>query len=529
MAVIEVLKWAAGANIEVNTVGIDEEAIVTAIQRHRLPGRFLQRVGQERPIWVTETLLAAVQGLHQAARARFQEYLNQIRQISLATADPSDTSPLIFLKGFSAYALTNNPYSIRNTLDIDVLAPDSFIFVKKMVDLGFRESIHHMPHEYACLDAENSTILGVDVHRYFPIWNYPTNLAYDDLAPVSHPFKWILPDSYWSNRIEYADVLQNSTYGLTPETRDVLLPDHTMTVLILCAHVFHAYVENPAFKRLAKIKLVELCEIIDLVHHERFDKGKFLALVDKYSAYDALDLCSFLLRSYLSSDPLPVSRRVARGWYPQELIWGTLVNLNTRVDDLLLHSRKMVEVVKWLGDNRVIASDPGTARVYTTLEQGQGEQLNRIILRRARGIELPLRLCVIWHEQHLIFQVSVLHPIGQHLEEIIFLFGGTRFYAGYKPVEQEFRVEKIDGMGDATMALENWGYTVTLTLPWQAIPDWTSSTSGTSVSMAIGAISFREPWSDDWAVSFVDNLCTTLVPLTIILSTGTDIPPTGTD
>ena len=152
----DILKWVAGSPKPVSEIEMeesDEQILLEAVQAHRLAGRFLHRVNEERPNWWTKSLHQALAIEKMQVQANLIRQVKAIREVSAVLAD--ERRPLITVKGFSAYALTGDQRNIRLSIDVDMFAADLDDLRETLLGLGYSEEDPSKlaPHEFAQLPA----------------------------------------------------------------------------------------------------------------------------------------------------------------------------------------------------------------------------------------------------------------------------------------------------------------------------------------------------------------------------------------
>ncbi len=341
MRVLDLLKWAAGAPISLPGIegiqderllcllGIDEDAFLDLLAKHRLAQRFLDRYRRERPGWCSPTLLGRVLELGALAQKHTRRQLDALHEITRAL-DPA-APPLIAIKGFTTYALTGQEKHLRQSADLDLFAPDPAVLFDHLLRLGytgFQKGLDH--HEWAEMQRQD---IKIEIHRCFPVYSYPPGITACDLVPEHHPGLWHQPFTQLHRReigddalmatlqaegarwnrtlrhreIHYEDLLAHSVCGTTPDTADLRVPHPNMAAFLLCAHEFMNYA-GPLLMTALPVKLAILADILDLTRHPQFDLPGFLSLAERFQGQDALAFVGGLLQTCFGSNPFPLLR-----------------------------------------------------------------------------------------------------------------------------------------------------------------------------------------------------------------------------
>lgn len=513
MSEAEILMWAAGSvrGLPTSTV-VNERLLIDAVCQHGLAGRLIERLNYvPAPSWATNSLLERLRREQAVINERLQALLEAAADMMRAWPIRRSSQPIIFIKGFNAYALTGNRAHLRLMRDVDVVVSDPQRFRNALLRIGYEEGFNKMPHEFVTLTGS----FDVDVHKFFPVWRYPESSA--RLVPSRQPDRW-RPQGWMANRqIRYEDLLANAVTGSVPETRNMTIPGPTMAALIRSAHMFKRYVEVPAYLPFAKIRLAEVAEIAELCSHPGFDERLFRQLVLQFSAFDVTRFAATTQRIYLGMVNVPTldSPSTSRGFGPRDLYWGALMHLEGSPTEFLIHETDTQSIVNGIGYSTVVAGETDS-RVYSTHPNGVGQVLPRVILGGNEELELPVRLNVRFQADSLRLDVSVLDSIGDILEEVVLLIGHRRVYCGYRVAAQEFVVRGLDAR--ASMKLEPAGYTVSLVLPWRSI----ATPRSRSAFMVLAVCRFLEEGIEDWGKRFHQTVGSTILPIKLVVS-GRDV------
>lgn len=201
----------------------------------------------------------------------------------------------IFIKGVTAYLLTNDENLIKKSSDIDLFGYDLFGLQEKLISGGFEIFDTSCDrHEFSKLHNSKKEIY-IEIHEYFPLLYLDENCVerYTSLN---------------TTKIEYLDLWKESKiinwYG-----RKIRVLNPEMAVLISCAHVFKGYVWEPYMKHMFRAQ--ELLEIYSIINNTNFNIQKFVDLCTKYNGWHASSFCKELLGViYGENNPLKFVEKV---------------------------------------------------------------------------------------------------------------------------------------------------------------------------------------------------------------------------
>lgn len=470
-----ILTWAAGTDSQLPDVqDLDEQRLYALLTEHRLTHRFLHRFVFQRPdwcgklvrgvpAWCSRHLLDRLFNHRQEVNQRFRRQLRAFQEIRscLSSGEP----PLILAKGAAIHALTGENRHIRFARDLDLFFHDPERLKRVMEHLGYSGEKLEAGHEYAILQRED---IVVEIHRYFPVHSYPSAIEAIDLNPASSPLLWFQNlGLYTTAEVGYWDLAHECIHGKTKETKGMVVPNPCLSVLLLCSHIFKNYVE-PAFWR---VHLSEAANVFDLVHHPDFEKTRFVELVERFHAVDAVGFVGILIESYLGRNPFsmllstfPLNHRPA---YPQLLTmtggWAAL-----RSVDECLSPRDSTALMYRLGATTVVAARHGLPVRYEW--GGIGERINRIIVQTyGRGM-LPLSLSVSWDDHALNVVVRVMEPLEDDAHDYNIQIHCDGIFESVNVRSLGTKLSQKAG-GAASLTTLRHGYEVQLPLNWDRISE----------------------------------------------------------
>lgn len=481
-----------------------KDLLLRAVRAHRIFGRFARRVEQECPDWCSSTLLEHLDQQQVSDQAKVLRLIEAAREV--VERYPDQQHPPIFFKGFSIYALLNDPQVLRYSNDIDVLAHEPPRFAALLGDLGFTSVKAAAPHEYANLRRDRLTI---DIHAYFPVWSAPMVSDGITLHPSVHVGCWVQPADLIHHRLDYDAVYAQSTCGAAFETTNLRVPNAEMAILLLCAHAFKDYAEWWMAKTV--VRASTLADIHDLARLPSFDPQRFLNLAERYHVQDAVRYISRILEHFgLTALPAiaPTVSEV-RGPnlvpFPKRLWHGFWIDIDWPIADLFVRSMRMDQIVGQMNSTAITLAQEPT--IYTVGdESSHTNTFAQIILLRPGDYDIPFSCSVRGDDAGIGFTLYI-HEIN------LDCFDRIRFDFGY--FQDLIYTEVVYHMRTGTFTTEGIAaairvdcadnrYMLDVCIPWSALP---LASAQTSVSMLLGMVRHRGVW---------DVVAGMLVPLILV-------------
>ncbi len=338
----EVLKCALIPERPLPAAGpVDAEALYDLAAYHRLVAPLLARLGTARPAWCPSQLLTRLRVTQHHVRRQTSEMMAAAREITHAMC-ARGLPPPVFIKGFSAYALTADPHLLHHSADLDPFAADLPAFWDVAHELGYRGKRKNT-HEWAKLRRGTVTL---DLHQHYPVMTYPEDVraaSAAEMRAASNPGRWRLPlrethDLTEETHIRWDDLAAGAAPGVVEGTEELRFPPPEVLCLIHCAHCLRNSITRLHYMNaFAESRVYELLSIRALTRLPTFDVSRFEALRDSFAAQDTVHHVNVLGEAFLGAAPLP-ERHQARGdgWplFPEHLIFGGWVSLQG-VDDFL--------------------------------------------------------------------------------------------------------------------------------------------------------------------------------------------------
>lgn len=284
----------------------DPDTLLLLASSHRVVGRLLARFEKQLPPGLSHLFVARLRFFEHERRNRFREQISYAQ--SLAEQFGSPESPLIFLKGFSSYAVTADERLKRPVGDFDLMGSNLPTLYDSLIAEGYFGKRHYT-HEYGKLWSGQVTI---DLHEYFPVRGYPQEGWDIDPVALTLPQKFEkhqlpeLPSDLIESGVYYEDLLKHSQKGIALGTEQLTFPTPEMACLILCAHAFRDVTVR--FHYMGDQVLLRLGELVDvnaLASAPHFDADTFVALVKLYNATDSVTWVSRQCERFFGQSFLP--------------------------------------------------------------------------------------------------------------------------------------------------------------------------------------------------------------------------------
>jgi hypothetical protein len=493
---VRTLLWAAGLDDAARpTRPADEAAFLDAVRRHRIAGRLLNRAEAGPPARRPPLPLDAVHRLYTRNMSDADDQRADLAWLAAAiAADPDrDGRPVIVIKGNSASHFLRGPRVRRRTWDLDLMVSDPPRYEKILTRCGYRATGANFPHEAACLNLPGRT--SVDLHRYFPVWRYPE-------APyraVEAGGALRMTDWVSSGRLDYGTVLAGSVAH--PEVAGLRMPDLTMTAFIMCLHIFHDFVAPALSQPLAKVRLIELCELRDLCHHDGFDVARFRDLVETHRAHDAVGLARRLLgEAGAPPGALAAVEVPPRRSYPQEIGFGLLVEPDTPLADLLVRGDTFGRIPELLGGTDVaVPTAPHVAGGPDRPWRGTTRDLPSVLRSTPAahpGADFDFGLEVSGVDDAVRLEMAAAGGPGAFFDEFVLFFGNEIVHAAYDGYRRAFRDPPPESGCRARWRIGADGWTVDVRVPTETFVRHRTA-DGTVPAIVQGG-RFVEPLNDSW-------------------------------
>ncbi|MFC4506742.1 MULTISPECIES: nucleotidyltransferase family protein [Streptomyces] len=323
-ALIQVLRWAAGAHDIPEDQDFDDRVVLDLIGQHALSGRLARRLPTGPP-WLRNRLGGPVAAMHADTLALAEAHLRAVDRIVAALGEQQP--PPVLIKGVATGLLTGDKHLLRCG-DIDLVCADGGPLIETLTRLGYERTREPFLHE---LGEFTRAGVEIDVHAYVPVPGYGA-VRHADLTPPERG-TWYQPRRAPSMHPIRHGLLVD---GGTVTVGRVHVPDPCLLAIVLCAHAFLNFTNMWSLSHRAKpyVKLAELADLHALVQHEAFDTQRFLALVAELDAGDAVSWAGWASTVLLGRNPLSVP--AGSGPFPRCLWWDFWARLPVDEEALLL-------------------------------------------------------------------------------------------------------------------------------------------------------------------------------------------------
>lgn len=349
----QILKWAAGAEVEVDRNSkYDAKALVDLIDLHNLSGRFLYRIEKENPDWVTSYLLKKLKLLHASTKRKVSRNINALRKLQNSLSD----AQVVTIKGVSSFVLSGNE-EIMRAGDIDILSDNSSEVINMLTDWRYKLTKAPFMHE---IGEYSKRGIEFDIHEYFPVYSYSQKLKSADLL---HFNQGVMKNDYnfTSRRIEFSDFYKY-VLELNNKPNIVNVTDPNLLAIVICAHAFMNYTNmwSVSHRKKVYVRLSEIADVVSLTQLHDFRTDKFLSYVKRFNAYDSVEWFAAVSQALYGKNLLPVkangySKKVISGpRFPRCIWWNFWIGMPENPNDLLFPNWISVEkIIEHTGSNIV--------------------------------------------------------------------------------------------------------------------------------------------------------------------------------
>jgi hypothetical protein len=492
----------------------DHALFLDALTTHKIAGRFLNRVESEPGAGVPAELTRRVKEIYQegiSAADRLDRDAAWLAD-SIVRHPKWDGRPLVLIKGNAASHYLTGPRARRSSSDLDLLISEPERYQSIIEEFGYLKDWFNFCHEQAVMG--NPERSWVDLHEYFPIWRYPKG-PYQTVE--GHDLR--MTDWVSGGRLEYETVLETSRVHPGIGAPAIRMPDATMTAFILCLHIFHDYVAPALTQPLAKVRLIELCELSDLAGCADFAADRFTRLVMDHRATDAAALSLRLLRALgfplggLDGIAVP-----APAGYPQEIGFGLLIDVRTPVPDLIVRSDSFGRIFDLVGPTD-IRLDPGTD-ISTRNAREQAEGGLPAVFRSTPTAHPDGNfdfVCTIRESDGFaVFDMTAAGPPGAFFDEFVLFFGNEIVHAAYDVYRAGFRNPPPESGCAATWDLKDDSWRVVVRVPRTMLVRHRGADGGVRAILQAGR--FREKLNNSWTDFYRRSVSSACMPLRIHLT-----------
>jgi hypothetical protein len=513
---VQALLWASGlAADETSLHDADHDLFIEALTRHKIAGRFLNRVEKEPDVRIPGDLTQRVKEIYHEAVSGADRLDRDAAWLAenIVRHPKWDGRPLVLLKGNAASHYLSLPRARRSSSDLDLLISEPKRYQAIIEEFGYSESWLNFCHEQAVLGHHERS--WVDLHEYFPIWRYPT-VPYH---AVSNGYDMRMTDWVSGGRLEYETVLETSRVHPGVAIPEVRVPDATMTAFIICLHIFHDYVAPALVQSLAKVRLIELCELSDLACGDDFTVDRFAHLVLSHRATDAVALSLRLLRTL--GFPMGGLAKVdvpEPATYPQEIGFGLLIDVRTPVADLLVRSDSFGRIFELIKPTDIRLSQGAEISTRSARDQAEGgpPAVFRSTPTAHPDGDFDFDCSIRESDGLVVFDMTAFGRPGAFFDEFVLFFGNEIVHAAYDVYREGFRNPPPESGCDATWHLNDESWRVVVRVPHAMLVRHRAGDGRVRAILQAGR--FLEPLNNSWTDFYRRSVSSACLPLRIHLA-----------
>ncbi|MDE8755262.1 nucleotidyltransferase family protein [Pectobacterium polaris] len=386
---LSLLLWLTGCCDElVTSLDMEEEALFELLRQHRVVGRALQTLLREKPVWASITLLKMLQERHQQLIEQAAKHTAVVAEF--AKKFNVNSTPLIILKGLTAYAHSRDRFHIRESSDIDFILENPTETINTVKTHQLDEFRRVSPHEYL-----NVTVNGVemDLHAFYPVWYCLDDCEKNSTKIHSNGITIIHGKTLQVGQLRVEDIFENALEDVFTGGGNVFYPDTAAAAIILCAHAYRDFISKSSVTARKKppVRFSEITELIDYFRSADFDKERFLYLIKKTDASQSVFwMCQLVHKvtgiALLQGLPLnPNNKHPEEVFLPQQLVWSGFWNTFHRSSNAeIFRHLTDTETVNALGCCRVNMQQ-GAADIVISCGQISGAEAGAVMHIRAAG------------------------------------------------------------------------------------------------------------------------------------------------
>jgi hypothetical protein len=493
----EALLWAVVASAQpqaarsaaADLTPVPVSALIAVASAHRITSRLVALAAHAPSSFTSEQLsaLRAVSEADDQHAACLSDELSELARRCAVSASGFG-GKLIHLKGNSAAHHLSPAGYRRHSNDIDLISTSPETLISVMSLAGFRRHSEGMCHEASTMVSPNGKFF--DVHRYFPAWQY--------VEAGSTPYLTK------SRRLDYRDLVAGAVPDPDVSREDVLIPGPEMTAILLCFHVFKDYIEPPFLTQIAKVKMGELAEFLELHGMIQFDRVKFMALATEYGGRDAVEFVTTVIKDLGLSLDITQVRRL--GAYKREIIRGIAHEEAFDAKQLLIRN---LEIEPDIPAKRITIGRRGQVGLVDTRE-------NIGVKRNTQSLHPPLEIRAsisVSKDHDVTLRIATNGRSACHKDEVTISIGSDLLRV--QRTVDGGHVSVDGGTGDASVAWKDHleGYVMTLVFP-HLISRRILDRNRTS-SLLIGAQMYSSPITEDWNEMYESSLVSSMAFVTV--------------
>ncbi len=449
---------------------LDDQLFFRLVRLHRLEGRILKACENYLVMGFSQQLMEQLDYRWQQVQHRVKTQRAVLAEIAKAyESSHSSESPLVMLKGQTAYMLFNKPHLMRWSSDIDLLGPDPERLLCILEKLGF--FVRSPQESYLQATVLRPDIGEVDIHAYYPIMTFDRDVSHESLDSTRYPGHWVQNLGVRRNRLDYRMVIDNSL-RFHVEGHILAIPNPSLAVLIAATHVFR----NSLNTFPTHIKLAELADIANLSLHPKYDRMLLNRLSRRLGADMSLRFVHSILSTLEMSNSLCHSTDnidAVEQFYPLTRFYSIWTKAPWTVDDLLFpkHNQSIDPIVDFLGANKVVITRGhlGHLEFSTDPEEGNEIFLERVISYKRYKAIPSISIAASLHSDQICLRIHVASPPKQD-SQLVRLQFGSRDYFKWEYYSRTDKHSLTDGGAEWRIKMTDESYTITLKFP---VERWT--------------------------------------------------------
>lgn len=360
------------------------------------------------------------------------------------------------------------------------MVPQSPVLLHDLLcEHGYTKKDIRMPHEFACMAKPGS--MTVDIHNYFPVWR----MMEDSPFPANA-------------KLEYETLIKNSI-AMSPANSVVRVPNATVCAFLHICHAMHDLIEPPVTLGLAKIRLGELCEIVDFMTLPEFQPGLFNDLVSELGGMSAVNVIGGLIRAFGIDygDSAIFDQNIPLSQVPRDTGWGALIHLADSPYDLLIRKTPLRDCLP-VGTFKGLTIDERAVHPVSTYSDCDSDStLQLSSLTRETSADMNYSAEFSRTRDDLQIRFGITSRSTNFLDEIRLIFDDVQLLTGYRHDLKQVRI----GAGIQVPKTPLWTWTsdttisVELTIPLRELNRFIHNGE---FEFLIVRTQFTDPPSHDW-------------------------------
>ena len=322
---LNILKWIAGFREVPDKLEIrDPIHFLELVWRNRLVGRLAEIVRRHELPWAGDAFQEELDKLLRANKLRIAQQTFFLEAMSASYRKVADTqTPLLLLKGQTAFRLLGTERASRWSLDIDISCAEPDRLVEILKHLGYEQVGAPRTTQSHSVTMVRKDSVPVDIQPSFCVFAMGRPETPEELSPKQHLGVWEQSIGVTRHPITYEDLLDHSIeFDIGSES--IACANPAMAVLVAAAHVFRNSFYNPP----KVVPLAELSEIVELTRHVDYSSHEHAELVSAHGAATSMEvvrriICSLGDHPCLSDQALTAPEPASPFFCRHDIFWTT--------------------------------------------------------------------------------------------------------------------------------------------------------------------------------------------------------------